>query len=132
MIDSPRPFWIANQVHYPFLYLPLDESGALSISKSQQISGLVRNIKHETAIESAKSRPRPCHIPRFRTVLSFKDWREWVLGASPNVSIIRNVPESFQVLETRNNACLSLSLQPRNDIPWRCHSHCGNCGVLLG
>ena len=71
-------------MRYPFLSLAFDESGALSSSKSQQISGLVRNIKHETVIESAKSRPRPCHIPRFRTVLSFKDWREWVLGASPH------------------------------------------------
>ena len=97
-IDSPPP---SNHMPYPFLSLAFDQSGALSSSKSQQISGLVRNIKHETVIERAKSRPRPCHIPRFRTVLSFKDWRECVLGASPSISLThahRALPHTFCIL----------------------------------
>ena len=41
-------------MRYPFLSLAFDESGALSSSKSQQISGLVRNIKHETAQKAVR------------------------------------------------------------------------------
>ena len=70
-------------MRYPFLSLAFDESHALSTSKF----ACQRHFQHSIAVKGKEETANAYDDDEFRTVLSFEDRQEWVLGASAYIGL---------------------------------------------